>query len=115
MANTAPPRYTVQVAPTFEPEVAAEFMTWAQMRGVSIAQLVRELAEAGLRVRRAAWKRELKVEDMDQAAYLANLEHARRRGEKAVANRRAYDADTRTPRGEGGVELGEEEVGEVAA
>lgn len=94
MPNPTPARYTVQMGPTFTPEVAGELAAWAELLGVSASQVTRECAEEGLRRLQAKFAKRAGRE-MDGEVLARQVEAAEERGSRQVRTRRAYDKRTR--------------------
>jgi len=104
MPNPVPARYTVQLGPTFTPEMAAELAAWGELLSKSTSVVIRECTEDGLERLRADFIAEVmaatgltsgEVRARYDAILPGHLEAAQRRGQTQVSRRRAYDNDRR--------------------
>lgn len=105
MPNPVPAKYTVQLGPTFTPEVAGELAAWAELLGESTSVITRQCTEAGLAVLREVYASDAVTRGLARASTAASLpgrallrkhvEAARERGNRQVKRRRNYDERTR--------------------
>lgn len=95
MPNPTPAKYTVQMGPTFTPEVAGELAAWAELLGTSASKVTRECAEEGLTRLRAKLAKRAGLTGMPVEVLDRQVEAARGRGVRQVRTRRAYDERTR--------------------
>ena len=89
MPNPVPRKYTVQLGPTFTPDVAGELAAWADQREKSVSELTREAAELGLKTLRRRWEKD--SGPLDAATLARHIEAAAERGEKQAARRTKSD------------------------
>lgn len=94
MARHHEPTYTVQLGPTFTPEVAGELAAWAELTGMTVSVTTRTATERGLELLRDEWARACKRRP--QPARLRQLvAEAAERGKRQTARRRRNDAARR--------------------
>jgi hypothetical protein len=96
MASQVPGQYTVQLGPTFTPEVAGELAAWAEVQRRSVSEVTRECAERGLRELGLAWAAQHGA--LNRRTLRAHIEAAAARGVKQADRRRSYDRRTREAR-----------------
>jgi hypothetical protein len=95
MPNPVPRKYTVQLAPTFTPDIAGELAAWAEVCGRSISEVTREAAEFGLRQLREKWSADHGGRRPDPVKLAKHIEAAAERGERQAARRQRHDRATR--------------------
>lgn len=90
MPNPVPRKYTVQLGPTFTPDVAGELAAWAEVQGRSVSEVTREAAELGLRTLRRRWEKD-HGGPLGATRLSVHVEAAAERGEKQAARRTKSD------------------------
>lgn len=100
MANPTVAKYTKQMSAMVLPEIGGEIGAWAeQLGGVPHSEIMRELIDAGLKVKRKEWTRRvglLRVDLLD-----AHVERCTRQGGRQLDRRRDYDDNRRGRAGAG--------------
>ena len=94
MANPTVAKYTKQMSAMVLPEVGGEIGAWAeQMGGTAHSEIMRELIDAGLKAKRAAWAR--KYGSLRDDLLRAHVERCTRQGGRQLDRRRDYDDNRR--------------------
>lgn len=93
MANPMVAKYTKQMSAMLLPETGGWIGAWAETRGVPISQVMRELVEAGAKVKRKEWAREYGA--LDENLLETHVERCTRQGGKQLSRRRDYDENRR--------------------
>ena len=93
MANPTVAKYTKQMSAMVLPEVGGEIGAWAETRGVAHSEIMRELIDAGLKAKRAAWARQ--HGSLRDELLRAHVERCTRQGGRQLDRRRDYDDNRR--------------------
>jgi hypothetical protein len=94
MANTVPPKYTTQIGPTVEPEVAGELSAWAEILETSAGAVARAAIDEGMARLRVRWaKTHGPLPDDVLGRHVAKQ---RARGDRQIQNKRKRDEELRS-------------------
>ena len=100
MPNPVPAKYTVQLGPTFTPEVAGELAAWAEVLGHSTSEITRWCTETGLEQLRTDFRARLAAArgpgaELPGSVLAFHVKAAQERGNRQVQRRKDYDDRTR--------------------
>lgn len=93
MANTKALRYTTQITPMVEPEIAGELAAWASLTGETAATMAREALYEGLARKREEWAAE--HGPMPKGRLQSHIAQAVARGERRTAAKRRAAGEAR--------------------
>jgi hypothetical protein len=93
MANPMQAKYTKQMSAMVMPATGGEIGAWAETLGKPHSEVMRELIDAGLKVKRKEWARAVGL--LDPGLLDAHVQRCTRQGGKQLDRRRDYDDNRR--------------------